>query len=145
MTEVWDVLGKAGHTGSLVLLIDPLSQSQVEEEICHILEGRLERVELPSLVDQDSLVSGILCPDKLALQLAEVEESFKDDLRGGRRLETNFLSWLLQSRGNTRMTGWSCWLVVVSLGSSECPGSHGERYSGPMPDSGILREKWNNQ
>ena len=92
MTEVWHVLGKAGNTGSLVLHVDPLSQSEIEEEICHILKGRLERVELPSLVDQDSLVSRILCPDKLALHLAEVEESFEDDLRGGRRLETNFLS-----------------------------------------------------
>ena len=76
-----EILGEALHIGSLVLQVERLRQLQVEEEICHILERRLEGVELPSFEDQDSLVSGLLCPDKLALELAEVEESFEDELR----------------------------------------------------------------
>ena len=80
-TEVGNILGEAGHTGLLVLIVDLLRQLKVEEEIRHVLDGRLVRVELLPLVDQDSLVSRLPCLHKLGLPLAEVEEPFEDDLR----------------------------------------------------------------
>ena len=94
------VPSQTGQTGRLVGQGHLLGQLQVEEEIRHVLEGRLVWVELLSLVDGDSLLPGSLhC--KLALQLAEVEEPGEDDPRGGRRPETNFLPWLHQSWEDT--------------------------------------------
>ena len=124
-----NILRETGQTGSLVGWGHLLGQLQVEEEIRHILEGRLVRVELTSLVDEESLPSIDM---ELVLQVAEVEEPGEDDLRGGRRPETHFLPWLHQRREDTRTCSWR--RIVVASG-----GSHIHRGSGPCDgDNGVL-------